>query len=477
VRVSEHFCLQRGQPFLDFVDVRIDTDIPVFVNPAAIRSLNSQWGSDCISLLQHYFETVLAKIRAGDKPQAIELLASLNERNEFHLGYSRGKSRGHGFGSISGASIWKALSESKAVKSGLIQDLEDTCLMIDGIGPDMVSDAICNIIRGPLITYTQEMCEYYGIPLTDGVNSGPIWNAQNEKWETSFVRLPMTPHGRIVFVPKLIVRFGMWYSVDEYYRYYLLPAMQQDELHANTQLVKTLKSGEKKVTKKSLVEKYGAGKLAVIDQTLKRPSVLAKYKEEKEKRAPHPLTHGDFAEIEGSERPQWPELLNAVRDIPTGTEYASAYEDAIERLLSALFYPSLCSPQKQQKIHNGRKRIDIKYVNAAQEGFFAWLSQHYPAAHIFVECKNYGKEIANPELDQLAGRFSPSRGQVGILICRKIANKALFAERCRDTCNDSRGYIMPLDDDDLDVLVNDLLTDVYAQTYPLLRRLFNNLIM
>ncbi len=67
----------------------------------------------------------------------------------------------------------------------------------------------------------------------------------------------------------------------------------------------------------------------------------------------------------------------------------------------------------------------------------------------FVECKNYGNEVGNPELDQLSGRFSPSRGLIGILVCRSFRNKEKFLERCADTARDARGFIVPLDDRDL----------------------------
>lgn len=73
---------------------------------------------------------------------------------------------------------------------------------------------------------------------------------------------------------------------------------------------------------------------------------------------------------------------------------------------------------------------------------------------MFVECKNYSGEVGNPELDQLAGRFSPTRGQFGILVCRHFDDKELFIARCRDTSMDQRGFIIPLDDDDLSSLVN-----------------------
>jgi hypothetical protein len=55
MRVSEYFKLARSQATLDFVDVTLDTDLPVFVNPVAIKALPSEWGSECVSLLQHFF--------------------------------------------------------------------------------------------------------------------------------------------------------------------------------------------------------------------------------------------------------------------------------------------------------------------------------------------------------------------------------------------------------------------------------------
>lgn len=476
MRVSEFFSLQRTQPYLDFVDVRLDTDIPVFVDPSAIRTLESPWGHDCKSLIQHFFETLLKHIRNGNNVEARQLLASLNERNEFHLGYSSGKSRGHGFGSKSAGSVWGALTTSSASATGLLQDLEDTALLVEGVGTDMVSDAVCNIIRGPLLKYTQDMCQYYGIPMTPDIPSGPIWNPDKESWEQGLVPLPMTDFGKLVLVPKVIVRQKLWYQADQYYRHYLLPDMQHEHLSANSALVHTLRDGTPRVYKKELIAKYGADKLAIVRETLKRPHVLAEYKSDKESRITTPMTHTALAEVEASEGPNWDALISELRSIPTGRESASVYEDAVEKLLTALFYPSLCSPTKQHKIHEGRKRIDITYSNEAKRGFFHWLALHYPAAFVFVECKNYEKDIGNPEIDQLSGRFSHSRGQFGLLIFREIEDKELLKRRCADTAKDGRGYIVVLDDEDLCHLVEELKLNQELPTFNHLRQQFNQLI-
>jgi hypothetical protein len=477
MRVSQFYRLGRSQPFLDFVDVRLDTDLEVFVDPAAIRALRSTWGSECVSLLQHFFETVLTLIRAGRDAAAIALLAALNERNEFHLGFSAGRSQGRGLGDGSAKDVWNALTRSRAARSALLQDLEDTCLMIEGIGPDMISDAVCNIIRGPLIRYTQAMCSYYGIALTPQVDSGPIWNPTNSAWERQLVPLPIAQHGKLLLVPKIIVQHRLSYEADEYYRHYLLPEMQREELRVNSGLVQVLKDGRRRVTKKSLMERYGANKLAIVDQTVRHPAVLTQYRQVKRSQPPRPLTHGDFAELERTDQPEWDRLLRELQQIPTGIDSADDYEKQVEKLLTSLFYPSLCNPVKQHQIHQGRKRVDITYVNAARGGFFAWVAQHYPAPHIFVECKNYGREVGNPDIDQLSGRFSPSRGQVGILICRRIADKALLAQRCRDTANDHRGFIIALDDDDIAELVEERRRGAHDEDFTVLRRLFTQLVM
>jgi hypothetical protein len=477
---SKYFKLGRNQATLDFLDIHIDKDIPVFVDPAALRGLNTDWGHHCVSLLQSYFATVLDSIRSGQNDRAKQLLSCLNERNEFHIGYSKNRSRGHGFGAIAAEKIWKSLTKSKAAATGLLKDLEDTILFVDGVGPDMLSDAVCNIIRGPLIKYTQQVCSYYGIPLVSGASSGPIWNPADEKWEQDLIGLPIAKYGSLIFIPKIIARIKQTYGANEYYRHFLMPVLQQHHKDINSSLVHVLKGkkhkGRKKVYKKDLFKLYGADKLAAAKLTGEHPSALTNYKAAKKAEPSRPLDHIALAKLESVTTPDFSGLVQTVIDITPGKSEAAAYENAIEKLLSALLYPSLSFPVKQDEIHNGRKRIDITYVNAARDGFFSWLSRNYPASHIFVECKNYGKEIGNPELDQLAGRFSPSRGKVGILVVRSVADKELLLRRCKDASVDDRGFILVIQDSDLKTLVAQRLSLIYGFEDNILYKQFKNLI-
>jgi len=476
MRVSEYYHLERAQPELDFVDVDIYGDVRIYVDPRALRLLPSRWGDECVSMIQNFFQTVLETIKNGMVEKAKFLLMILKEPNETHLGLSKDKARGRALGYESAIDVYEALSQSEAARSGLLEDLEDTILMVEGIDKDIVSDITTNIIRGPLIAYTNGVCNLYGIPLVGEVDSGPLWDPEKKDWFSGLVPLPVA-ESKLLLVPKVIVRRKTDYDADEYYRDYILEYLMEEELSAKTELVRLLKDGRRKVTKKDLEEKYGRGKAVIVRETIRNPKILESYRSDKRKMPMPPLKHSELAEVEGTDLPNWDALLSVVVNVNPGKEESSKYEKAIEGLLTALFYPALTNPQVQFEIHEGRKRIDITYTNVAEKGFFRWLSQHYPASHVFIECKNYGKEIGNPELDQISGRFSPSRGKFGIIVCRNFGDKGLFWKRCRDTANDRRGFIVPLDDGDLGRLADYKKRYEDSIDFPMLKGFFNKLIM
>ena len=124
--------------------------------------------------------------------------------------------------------------------------------------------------------------------------------------------------------------------------------------------------------------------------------------------------------------------------------------------MELLFYPDLNCPKIEHEINEGRKRVDITFANSAEKGFFARLGTIYKVscAVIMIECKNYSKDINNPELDQMAGRFSARRGQFGIICCRSLNDNDAFLERERDTVKDGRGHIIHFTDKDLIALLN-----------------------
>ena len=471
MRVSKLFDLDRKQSALDFVDVDVDTDSPVFIDPRAIRIQKSSLAAECEMLLVSFFGEVLESVRAGDDRRTMNLLDELGEPNETHFGLSRRKSRGRGLGRAGAGLLSQSFARSTAAKTGLLADLEDAVLFIKGIGADIISDVTTHIIRSVLITYTRQWCELYGIPLEEQ-HSGPIWDADELNWTEQHEPLPRARGDKLLLVPKSIVRVKTIFDGGRYFSGYLAPHLETLEKNAGSELVSILKNGQQRVDRRRLREKYGDNKEALALHTQRFPEALLEYKDSITLESYPPSRR-----LAGMDRPDFGALLANVKAVKPGTVGATAFHRAAAELLTALFYPHLTNMRPEEKIHAGRKRIDIVFDNLANVGTFRFL-QNYKAPTVVVECKNYAGDPKNPELDQISGRFSPHRTHVGILICRGFANKKLFVQRCRDTALDHRGYVIPVDDEDLERLVADRKTGhaMHDGNFPLLRERFNQLV-
>jgi len=474
MRVSQIYNLPEQQSALDFVDVDVSTDIRVYVDPRAIRIQQGEWHDSCIDVLKSFFHEVLVSIYDNDRNKAWRLLGRLTEPNETHLGVSRGSSRGRGLGGIGAGRMIDSIQESRAAKTGLLEDLEDTALFIDGIGPDIVSDITTNVIRGALIGYTQHVCSDYDIPLEPDQYAGWVWDENGLQWTEIYAALPVVDDQILLLVPRSTVRVSLICDSTRYYRRAIAPLHEQKEIEAGSSLVYALKSGVRKVNTNSLIKKYGNSKSAVTKHTEQFPQALRTFKATPGLAETPPLSHEQLAERTQSNDVDFTALLETVKAVSPGSAGATLYHRAVKDYLAAIFWPFLGNVIIEKEVHDGRKRIDINFDNLAQDGFFRWIGMHHPASQVVVECKNYTKEVANPELDQIAGRFSPDRTHFGIIVCRKIENKELFARRCRDTAKDRRGFILHLDDDDLDKLRFQYTGNDGA--YPLLRDQFDYLV-
>ncbi|MBR3131989.1 hypothetical protein IKG33_01045 [Candidatus Saccharibacteria bacterium] len=484
MRISEYYNLGIDQPSLDFVDVELSSDSCLFVDPAALNNDKTEWGFRCRKLIKDYFSLVLSAMREGDDDRAKNLLSELCEPSETKLGFSKNKTNGRGIGKKLALKMWSAFRESAAIKSGMIEDIEDTVLLIEGISSDMISDIVTNIIREPLIEYTQLQFDQLGIEL-ETRKSKKIWNPQKQIWSVKNLRQPIiTINGCediLMVVPKSIVRKEATYSAGEYFNQYIVTRLQQEDVADGlTRILKT--TGEEKPPfKKDVLSRRGIESKKFIkkynyDYTIKYPDLLTQYKKDKDESPNLALTHQDFTTFIETPSVDYDSLLNRVLEVKPGKDDAKYYETAILALFNALFYPYLSHPKYQARINNGGKIVDIVYSNVDKEDFFWWLGQHYNAPYVFIECKNYSNDIGNPEIDQLSGRFGPSKGNFGISVSRNILDRTKAKKMCIDTMIDKQGYIITLDDNDLKILVDAAKSAPQGSRLKLLRDKFDDLV-
>jgi hypothetical protein len=396
--ISAAFGLNKTQAELDFVDVALQTDNPLFLDPFAISLQRDNWSQDAAATIRTFFQQIVDYIRARREDDALELLHYLREPNETRLGYSRNRPQGAGVGSAQAEQIFDALNASAAVRTGFITALEEAELLIPGIARDKISDLTTNIIRHHLADYTVSQCHLHEIA-TQRVAMPACFDADAIRWESRYLDLPVHRNRPILFVPKAVVRYSPAYQQQKYYDRYMLEFLREEELaRPRSNLVRVLKSGRRRVYKKDLKELYPSGKQYLFDFSRRHPEVLQRYRTElaelERSGASRDLNEGDESVIAGA-------LAEVLRNIAPGDDGATPYHRLMIGIVEFVFYPSLEHPRKEREIHDGRKRIDIFMENAAQTGIFFNIPNVRRMTCVYVpfECKNYGREVGNPELD------------------------------------------------------------------------------
>lgn len=447
MKFSEHYGLGKHQSQLDFIDISLEGDIPLYIDPTSFVSRTDDWSDYCHSLIISFFQNLIDLIRLADRNKAIDLLSKLSEPEETMLGVSKTGNKGRGIGAIQSAVLYDSLSRSRAVQTGMLQDLSDLSLFIPNIGMDKVSDITTNIIRGALIEYTQAQCELHEIPM-QLVASGFYWDKSRKAWDQSQVELPVANNKKILLVPKFSARYTVCGDHSRFYDHEVLTFLKYYHLEAGDALVTviTSKHSERRdVFKTTLRQHYPKSKDFLADFCAEHPEVIDAFKarmQEASSKVPD-INHENWDERELASF-----LIEQLSGIPSGRSNADNYHNLMIGILSFLFFPNLIYPEKEAPINQGRKRLDIKYTNGMESGFFFRSANNgaLNASFIPIECKNYSKDPENPEFDQLIGRFHHSNGKLGMLIYRSTSNQQRIINRCRDAYHAGQGCILPVDD-------------------------------
>lgn len=448
-KFTEFFGLKVEQDELNFLDIYAHQDIALFLDPFGISAMGTKWSKECENQIATYFQYLLDSIKVGDKQTIKKLLSALHEVNEVALGYSQNGSSGRGIGPKQAKEIQFAFETSEAAISGDIKDIADCALLIPGINRDKISDITSNILKKQLIEFTKEQCDLYSIPRKRVAISA--FDFETLTFKSYFDNLPVVNGKPKILLPISSVRQDPELSKDKYYRNFVLEFLRAEHSHAGDSLASVLKNGKIQVTIADLKKKYPMGTDFLYDFTKNNPKILEKYKDELRRTA----LKGEKAKLEPKKRILTAdERIEILKNIQTGTQEATNFHKITFDNLIEIFGNRLYDPKGEVKINNGRKRIDIVFNNN-DKGFFHQLNTlnkiHCPK--IFIECKNYGKELGNPEIDQLQTRFSKQRGMFGILLCRTIENKEKMIQRCKDVLHDREGYIIALEDDDIKYLL------------------------
>lgn len=454
-KITEIFNLNKSQYEIDFVNIDPETDTELFIDPYWLSRQENEFAIVCDTLIKSFFTKLISLIKNNEMRQAIALCSHLKESSDICLGYSKKRGTlGSGMGPDIIRDFCYALKRSTAVENDLLVNIEDAKIFLENIDVDRISDMVANIIRKPLLEYTIQQCNNYNIPMTEA-HSNFFWEGKTLTWERVNIKQLIVNGKHLLLVPKNIVADSNKYTSLNFLQHYILNALQEQHLQQKSVLVQKRKDGTEYVTKKS-IRALLEGENIVLDKgfceqfAVENPEVFELFKNEiisKYIKNIEKVKQDKLAEIK-----QNAEILKAeLAVLKPGRKDEKKYQDLIFDIINFLLGDKISNPSKEVKIHDGRKRVDILCLNSSTSGILKEIIEIYRLCLtvIMFECKNYSNDISNPEVDQLAGRFSPLRAQCGFLVFRQINDKELLYKRCQDTYRDHRGLIIPLSDEDI----------------------------
>ena len=231
---SNFFSLNiNGHEDIDFVDVNLETDIRLFIDPCLIELADDSFSKECTAVINSFFKSIFDCCISKNDKKLYALLDFGHEPNETKLGLSRNQSSGRGASPEILFDIFKRVTRDNLIGDGLVKNPMDLCLFIENFAEDRMSDLITNVLRKNLHDFTKSQCNEHEIPLSKTKEVlGSYWNPITLSWETLEDYPLKAGNLTLILVPKTIVRPKYVYSVGRYLQHKIL-CERQDYHQAN----------------------------------------------------------------------------------------------------------------------------------------------------------------------------------------------------------------------------------------------------
>lgn len=206
-----------------FVDVELDSDNRLFIDPALIELSEDSWGKEANKRLKSYFDCFFQKLKSGFKDTS--LFEHAHEQNATKFGYGNGR---NGKGKTK-----EGMYDSLNKLSLLLQDIPtincayDISTLVEGFAEDNMSDLITNILHEMLNQFTCEQMEIYGIKPQGNLK---FWTWDKDLLDWKMVEKPSWFYNgkELLLVPKWIVRKNYLFKAHQYLYGIIIEHIQEE---------------------------------------------------------------------------------------------------------------------------------------------------------------------------------------------------------------------------------------------------------
>ena len=259
----------KGHQNYEFVDVAINDDNRLFLDPILIQFSTSTWCQSANKSIQSFFDKFYQAYSLHDKTQERELLSHAREQNGTRFGYGKGNNgKGH---------TAEGLMQTFNPLEGLIQKIKsinrpvDLAILLPKFAEDGLSDLLTNILHKNLNEYTTQQLRKYGIR-PNSTTQFWYWEPSLLKWKIKSAPSYTINNQELLLVPKEIVRVRYLFSIRQYFTRIILTRYQKQ----------SYRNGMKKLSKQDILASLRSNTPNWIYETVKKhteksPSFLAEY--------------------------------------------------------------------------------------------------------------------------------------------------------------------------------------------------------
>lgn len=232
----------KGHLYYDFVDVVVNDDNLLFIDPLLIEIAGDKWCQEANAAIKSFFDEFYKAYREKDIVKKKELLSHAGEQNGTRLGYGRGDN-GKG-NTVNGLlEIFDPL-EQLLQEIATMKKAEDLPLLIPDFAEDGLSDLLTNILHEQLNKFTLQQMKKYGV---ESNKSLPFWtwNVKDSCWKKIERPSYCVDGQELLVVPKHIVRKRYLFSTSQYFNRIILERIREEGGYMD---------GDKPLPKKEIVK-------------------------------------------------------------------------------------------------------------------------------------------------------------------------------------------------------------------------------
>lgn len=269
MNISEILKLKtKGSNNFDFVDAKLDDDVPLFADPILIEKSKSNLGKESHSIISSFSGAFYNAYKNDDRDKKITILSHAHEPNATKLGYGNGKN-GKGNTAEGLKDAFQPLEEL-IHKIPTISKPADLCIFLPGFAEDGLSDLLTNVLHDKLNEFTMQQLDKYDI-ISNGTATFWSWDKEESNWKLITRPAFLFEGKELLLVPKEFVRKHYLFSADQYFSRIILEHYQEENYFNG-----------KKIPKKEIIRYYKSKEdhgiyKEVVNKTISNYQFLSEY--------------------------------------------------------------------------------------------------------------------------------------------------------------------------------------------------------